>query len=132
MFIKKVSERCPIVPIRGTNGAFAIRNTRKGTNMGFFMGVLTTSRNYEKYGNPQKVNYSILTHDENGNEHTIDPPQGMLTQYINDGTLNVKQRQRMMKGKRSSKKSKRNFDNLFNLFSVEIDGIDSSLFISIN
>ena len=93
MFKKKVSKnRCKIEALRQQYACFASKLVVFGSVMGHYLGTVWTPKNYYFFGNPDKQDYVIKTHDAQNRPFIIEPyDDKMLLQWINDGKRNCKQ-----------------------------------------
>ena len=93
MFKKKVSKnRCKIEALRQQYGCFASKLVVFGSVMGHYLGTVWTPKNYYFFGNPDKEDFVIKTHDAQNRPFIIEPyDDKMLLQWINDGKRNCKQ-----------------------------------------
>ena len=93
MFKRKVSKnRYKIEALRNQYACFSSKLVGSGQEMGHYLGTIWTPKNYYFFGNPEKKDFVIKTHDHQNRPFIIEPyDDKMLLQWINDGKRNCKQ-----------------------------------------
>ena len=88
-FVKRqqISKDYQQIPaLRQQYGCFARKSIKIGKNLGFYKGHIYTKTNYEKYGQSNKEDFTITTHDCEQRPYVIEPfDDNMPLQFINDG-----------------------------------------------
>ena len=100
--VKRNSTRRGLIKdIKGTDGVYMRFDAIKDKTVGYWTGNIFTIENYQLYGNPDKEDYAIDIHYQ-GQQYVIDPDKSNIVQFINDGCIDVK-----AKNKKTSKQRKR-------------------------
>lgn len=79
-----------LIPVlREQYGCFAQQSLKRGFELGLYKGHIFTKKNYDIYGEENKEDFSILTHDSKQRPYVIEPfDDNMVFQWINDGKRN--------------------------------------------
>ena len=87
---QQIPQDYTLIPgLRGQYGCFAQQSLKKGLDLGIYEGHIFTKTNYEQYGQENKEDFSISTHDSQQRPYVIEPfDDNMIFQWINDGKRN--------------------------------------------